>query len=137
MSAIWPSPPPQTPTRNSGVPRLSRRSLMRSIWKGSITFGGVAIPVKAYPATEDRGTGLHQAHPPDGCRVKLKRVCELDTTEIPYSDVVKGYELPGGDVVLLSDDELANLPVPTSQSIEVLAFTPLDAVDPLYYAKSY
>jgi DNA end-binding protein Ku len=110
---------------------------MRSIWKGSITFGGVAIPVKAYPATEDRGTGLHQAHQHDGGRVKLKRVCELDNTEIPYSDVVKGYELPGGDVVLLSEEELAGLPTSSSQSIDVVAFTPLDAVDPIHHAKSY
>ncbi|HEV3358910.1 MAG TPA: Ku protein [Pseudonocardiaceae bacterium] len=110
---------------------------MRSIWKGSITFGGVAIPVKAYPATEDRGTGLHQAHQHDGGRVKLRRVCELDNTEIPYSDVVKGYELPGGDVVLLSEEDLAGLPVSSSRSIDVVAFTPLDAVDPIHYAKSY
>jgi DNA end-binding protein Ku len=110
---------------------------MRSIWNGSITFGGVAIPVKVYPATEARTTGLHQAHQRDGGRVKLKRVCELDDAEIPYSDVVKGYELPGGDVVLLSDEELATLPAPSTRSIDVLAFTPLDAVDPIHYAKSY
>lgn len=110
---------------------------MRSIWNGSITFGGVAIPVKVYPATEGRRSGLHQAHQHDGGRVKLKRVCELDQAEIPYSDVVKGYELPGGDVVLLSDEELAALPGPSTQSIDVLSFTPLDAVDPIHFAKSY
>jgi DNA end-binding protein Ku len=110
---------------------------MRSIWNGFVTFGGVAIPVKVYPATEARTTGLHQAHQRDGGRVKLKRVCELDDAEIPYSDVVKGYELPGGDVVLLSDKELATLPAPSTRSIDVLAFTPLDQVDPIHYAKSY
>ncbi|HEX4220930.1 MAG TPA: Ku protein [Pseudonocardiaceae bacterium] len=110
---------------------------MRSIWNGSITFGGVAIPVKVYSPTEARGNGLHQAHQHDGGRVRLKRVCELDHAEIPYADVVKGYELPGGDVVLLSDEELAALPGPSTRSIEILAFTPLDQVDPIHYAKSY
>ena len=110
---------------------------MRSIWNGSIAFGGVTIPVKVYPATESRGTGLHQAHQHDGGRVKFKRVCELDHAEIPYSDVVKGYELPGGDVVLLSEQELASLPAPRTHAIDVLSFTPLDQIDPIHYAKSY
>jgi DNA end-binding protein Ku len=110
---------------------------MRSIWNGSITFGGVAIPVKVFPATEARRTGLHQAHQHDGGRVKLKRFCELDNTEIPFSDVVSGYELPGGDVVLLSDEELATLPAPSTQTIDVLSFSPLDQVDPIHFAKSY
>ena len=110
---------------------------MRSIWNGSITFGGVAIPVKVYPATENRTNGLHQAHQHDGGRVKFKRVCELDHTEIPYSDVVKGYELPGGDVVLLSDEELATLPAPRAHSIDVLSFTAPDQVDTMRHAKSY
>jgi DNA end-binding protein Ku len=110
---------------------------MRSIWNGSITFGGVRIPVKVYPATESRTSGLHQAHQHDGGRVKFKRVCELDHTEIPYSDVVKGYELPGGDVVLLSEEELATLPAPRAHSIDVLSFTAPDQVDSMQHAKSY
>lgn len=110
---------------------------MRSIWNGSIAFGGVSIPVKAYPATEEHTSGLHQAHQHDGGRVKVKRVCELDNAEVPYPEVVKGYELPGGDVVLLTDEDLATLPLPTTRSIEVCAFTPLEQVDPIYFGKSY
>ncbi len=110
---------------------------MRSIWNGSIAFGGVSIPVKAYPATEEHGSGLHQAHQHDGGRVKIKRICELDNAEVPYPEMVKGYELPGGDVVLLTDEDLATLPLPTTRSIEVCAFTPLEQVDPIYFAKSY
>ncbi|HEX3779373.1 MAG TPA: Ku protein [Pseudonocardiaceae bacterium] len=110
---------------------------MRSIWNGSIAFGGVSIPVKAYPATEEHTSGLHQAHSSDGGRVKVRRVCEIDNAEVPYPEVVKGYELAGGDVVLLTDEDLATLPLPTTRSIEVCAFTPLEQVDPIYFGKSY
>ncbi|MFD2421323.1 non-homologous end joining protein Ku [Amycolatopsis pigmentata] len=110
---------------------------MRTVWKGTIGLGASAIPVKAYSATEDHGTPLHQLHSTDGGRVRQKRVCELDGAEIPPGEMGKGYTLPGGDVVVLTDDELAALPLPTAQSMEVLGFAPPGQIDPVYFIKSY
>src|SRR6185369_7286446 len=93
---------------------------MRSIWKGSISFGLVSIPVKLYSATEERDVSFHQVHRDDGGRIRYKRVCQLDGEEIPYSDIAKGYELPSGEVVVLTDDDFADLPLTTSRSIDVL-----------------
>src|SRR5689334_21516703 len=110
---------------------------MRTVWKGTIGLGGSAIPVKAYSATEEHGTPLHQVHLNDGGRVRQRRVCDLDGAEIPLDEVGKGYPLSSGDVVILSDEELAALPLPTAQSIQVLGFVRPGQIDPIYYLKSY
>jgi DNA end-binding protein Ku len=110
---------------------------MRSIWKGAISFGLVSIPVKLYTATEERDVSFHQVHRDDGGRIRYKRVCSLDGDEVPYADIAKGYELPGGEMVVLTDDDLADLPLSTSRVVDVLSFVPLDQVDPIYFAKSY
>ncbi|HVV13739.1 Ku protein [Amycolatopsis sp.] len=110
---------------------------MRTVWKGTIGFGSSAIPVKAYSATEDHSTPLNQVHSADGGRVRNKRICEVDGVEIPPGELGRGYTLPGGDVVILSDEELAALPLPTAHSIEILGFVPGGQVDPLYFVKSY
>src|SRR5947199_2548890 len=122
------------------MPNTHRRAgagSMRSIWKGAISFGLVSIPVKLYSATEERDVSFHQVHRDDGGRIRYKRVCQLDGEEIPYSDIAKGYELPSGEVVVLTDDDFADLPLTTSRSIDVLEFVPLEQVDPIYFAKSY
>jgi DNA end-binding protein Ku len=67
----------------------------------------------------------------------MRRVCSLDGEEVSYSEIAKGYELPGGEVVVLSDDDLADLPLTSSRAIDVLEFVPLDEVDPIYFARSY
>jgi DNA end-binding protein Ku len=110
---------------------------MRSIWKGAISFGLVSIPVKLYSATEERDVAFHQVHREDGGRIRYKRVCQIDGEEIPYSDIAKGYELPSGEVVVLTDDDFSDLPLTTSRAIDVLEFVPLEQVDPIYFAKSY
>jgi DNA end-binding protein Ku len=110
---------------------------MRSIWKGAISFGLVSIPVKLYSATEERDVSFHQVHRDDGGRIKYKRMCQIDGQEVPYSDIAKGYELPSGEVVVLTDDDFTDLPLTTSRAIDVLEFVPLEQVDPIYFAKSY
>ena len=110
---------------------------MRSVWKGTIGFGKVAIPVKAYGATEEHTSGLHQLHLTDGGRIRMKRVCETDGAEVPFAEVAKGATLPGGQVVALTDEDLATLPLPTAHSIEIMEFAPLAQIDPVYFAKSY
>jgi DNA end-binding protein Ku len=110
---------------------------MRSIWKGAISFGLVTIPVRLYSATEERDVTFHQVHRGDGGRIRYRRVCTADGEEVPYSDVAKGYELPNGDMVVLTDEDFVELPLSTSRRIEVLQFTPAEQVDSIYFAKSY
>lgn len=110
---------------------------MRSIWKGAISFGLVSIPVKLYSATEERGVSFHQVHREDGGRVKYRRVCTVCGEEVAYSDIAKGYELPSGEVVVLTDEDFADLPISSSRAVDVLKFVPLEEVDPIYFAKSY
>ncbi|HZB30021.1 MAG TPA: Ku protein [Streptosporangiaceae bacterium] len=110
---------------------------MRSIWKGAISFGLVTIPVKVYSATEQRDVSFHQVHRKDGGRIKFRRVCTVCGEEVAYADVAKGYELPGGEVVVLTDEDFADLPLSTSRRIDVLQFAAVDQVDPIYFNKSY
>lgn len=110
---------------------------MRSIWKGAISFGLVTIPVKLYSATEQGDVAFHQVHREDGGRIRFKRVCTKDGEEVPYSDIAKGYELPSGEMVVLTDEDFANLPLSTSRRIDVLLFAPMEQVDPIYFNKSY
>lgn len=110
---------------------------MRSIWKGAISFGLVTIPVKLYSATEQKDVAFHQVHREDGGRIRYKRVCTKDGEEVPYSDIAKGYELPSGEMVVLTDEDFENVPVSTSRRIDVLLFTPMEQVDAIYFNKTY
>lgn len=110
---------------------------MRAIWKGAVSFGLVSIPIKLYTATEERGVAFHQVHREDGGRIRYKRICSIDGEEVPYSDIAKGYEVDGGETVVLTDEDLADLPLSTSREIDVLQFVPLEQVDPIYFNKSY
>ncbi|GAA1288927.1 non-homologous end joining protein Ku [Planotetraspora silvatica] len=110
---------------------------MRSIWKGAISFGLVTIPVKLYSATEQKDVTFHQVHRTDGGRIKYRRVCTVDGEEVPYADIAKGYELATGEIVVLTDEDFADLPLTTSRRIDVLQFSPADQIDPIYFAKSY
>ena len=97
----------------------------------------MTIPVKVYSATEEKDISFRQVHEADGGRIRYKRVCEIDGEEVPYSDIGKGYEMPDGRMVILTNDDFARLPLPTAKSIEVLEFVPVEQVDPLYFAKAY
>jgi DNA end-binding protein Ku len=110
---------------------------MRSMWKGAISFGLVMIPVKLYAATEQRDVTFRQVHEADGGRIRFQRVCALDGEEVPYADVAKGYELPDGQMVVLTDDDFNDLPLPTTRSIDVVHFTPAEQLDPILHGRSY
>jgi DNA end-binding protein Ku len=107
------------------------------MWKGAISFGLVTIPVRLYTATEQRDIAFRQVHVTDGGRIRFRRICEADGQEVPFADVAKGYELPDGEMVVLTDEDLAKLPLPTTRSIEVLNFTPADQLDPILLSRSY
>jgi DNA end-binding protein Ku len=109
----------------------------QAIWKGSVSFGMVTIPVKVYAATQEKDISFRQVHAEDGGRIRYKRVCELDGEEVPYSDIAKGYELPDGGIVILTAEDFGDLPLPSRHSIEVLEFVPADDFDPIYVARSY
>ncbi|MGY1727394.1 Ku protein [Geodermatophilus sp. SYSU D01062] len=110
---------------------------MRSIWRGAVSFGLVSIGVKLYTATEDRDVRFHQVHAADGGRVKYKRICSIDGEEVEYGDIAKGYELPDGQLVVLTDDDLAELPLATRREIEVLQFVDQAEIDPIQFEKTY
>jgi len=110
---------------------------MRSIWRGAVSFGLVSIGVKLYSATEDKDIRFHQVHATDGGRVKYKRVCSIDGEEVEYSDIAKGFELPDGQVVILTDEDFEDLPLSTRREIEVLQFVDQDEIDPIMFEKTY
>jgi DNA end-binding protein Ku len=110
---------------------------MRSIWRGAVSFGLVSIGVKLYSATEDKDIRFHQVHATDGGRVKYKRVCSIDGDEVEYSDIAKGYELPDGQVVILTDEDFEELPLSTRREIEVLEFVDQEEIDPIMFEKTY
>jgi DNA end-binding protein Ku len=110
---------------------------MRAIWKGAVSFGLVSIGVRLYSATEEKDIRFHQVHRTDGGRIRYKRVCSVDGEEVSYDDIAKGYDIGGGEMVVLSDEDFADLPLTTSHAIEVLEFVPAEQVDPILYAKAY
>ncbi|HEX2263078.1 MAG TPA: Ku protein [Pseudonocardiaceae bacterium] len=110
---------------------------MRAIWKGALAFGMVSIPVRLYSATEDRDVSFHQVHAEDAARVRYRRVCESCGEEVAYADLAKGYELPSGETVVLTDEDFANLPLPSAKTVELQAFVPAEQVDPLALARGY
>lgn len=110
---------------------------MRAIWKGAVSFGLVSIAVRLYSATEEKDIRFHQVHRADGGRIRYKRVCQVCNEEVSYDDIAKGYDLGGGEIVVLTDEDFADLPLVTSHAIDVLEFVPAEQVDPILYAKAY
>ncbi|PZE79398.1 Ku protein [Curtobacterium sp. MCBD17_032] len=108
---------------------------MRSIWKGSIAFGLVNVPIKVYAATETHDVSLHQIHDEDKARIRYKRVCELGH-EVEYGDIQKAYD-DGEKTVVLTAEDFKQLPQEQSHEIEVLEFVPVDQVDPMMFEKTY
>ncbi|QDP96411.1 Ku protein [Microlunatus elymi] len=109
----------------------------RSIWKGAISFGLVTIPIKLFSATEEKDVSFRQVHPEDGGRIKYKRVCEKCGNEIPYGEIAKGYELSDGRMVILDNEDMASLPLPTTKAVEVVQFVGEEDIDPTYFARTY
>ncbi|GAA0381648.1 non-homologous end joining protein Ku [Micromonospora gifhornensis] len=110
---------------------------MRAIWKGAVSFGLVSIGVKLYSATEEKDIRFHQVHREDGGRIRYKRTCQVCGEEVSYDDIAKGYDIGGGEMVILTDEDFADLPLTTSHAIDVLEFVPAEQVDPILYNKAY
>ena len=110
---------------------------MRAIWKGAVSFGLVSVPVKLYSATESKDISFRQVHAKDGGRIKYQRTCSLDGEEVEYADIAKGYETEDGEMVILTDEDMEQLPANSSREISVEKFVPSDQIDPMLFEKSY
>jgi DNA end-binding protein Ku len=109
---------------------------MRSSWKGSIGFSIVNVPVSLGGATGDSSLPIHQ-HAPDGSRIKMKRVSEASGEEVAYKDIQKGYELPDGNVVMLTDEDFDEAYGAVSREAEILMFTAAGNVPDIAKSKPY
>ncbi|MCX4764957.1 Ku protein [Streptomyces sp. NBC_01275] len=110
---------------------------VRSIWNGAISFGLVSIPIKLVNATESHSISFRQIHTEDGGRIRYRKVCELEDREVSSAEIGKGYEDADGSIVPITDEDLAQLPIPTARTIEIVAFVPADRIDPLQMDAAY
>ena len=110
---------------------------MRAIWKGAVSFGLVNVPVRLYSATENHDVQFRQVHREDGGRIRYQRICSIDGAEVAYEDIAKGFETDDGRMVVLTDEDLAQLPISTSKEIAVDKFVPVDQIDPILLDKVY
>lgn len=111
--------------------------MAHAIWNGTINFGLVTIPVKLFTAVRENELHFNQLHAKDKGRIRYQRVCEACGKEVPWDDIVKGYEYEKGDYVILSDEDLKQANVEATQSIDIVQFVDLDEIDPMYYEKPY
>ncbi len=109
----------------------------RAIWSGSISFGLVSIPVRLYSAVSRKTVRFNQLDSATGSRIKQKRVSAADGTEVPYERIVKGYELPSGDFVTISEEEMAGLDPEAVRTIDIDEFVDLADIDPVFYDSAY
>src|SRR5256714_10009759 len=109
----------------------------RSIWTGAISFGLVNVPVKLYSAVSKKTVRFHQLHETDGVRIQQKRVCPADDEEVPWEDIVKGYEISPDRYVVVTSEELEALDPKKTRTIDIEEFVDLEEIDPLYYDHPY
>ncbi|MFD6238337.1 Ku protein [Streptomyces diastaticus] len=110
---------------------------MQSIWNGAISFGLVSIPVKLANATVNHAVSFRQIHTEDGGRIRYRKVCELEEKEVPSSEIGKGFEDADGTIVPITEEDLASLPLPTTRTIDIVAFVEADRIDPLQMGNAY
>lgn len=111
---------------------------MRAIWTGSISFGLVSIPVKVYSGSEhNAGVDLHMLHKDDLSPIRFARICRADGTEVPYQDIVKGYEYADGDYIVLDDKDFDKVNSGRSQAIDIVEFVDQEEIDVRYFEKPY
>lgn len=110
---------------------------MRAIWKGSISFGLVNIPIGLYPATRKENVSFRQLRASDLSPIKYKRVAEADGEEVPWEQIVKGYEYEKGQFVLITDEDFEKAMPEATQSIDITEFVELDEIDPMFFDTPY
>ncbi len=111
--------------------------MARSIWSGAISFGLVNVPVKLYSAVSRKTVRFHQLHEADGVRIQQKRVCPQHDEEVPYDQIVKGYEIGPDRYVIVTSEELESLDPKKTRTIDIEDFVELDQIDPIFYDHPY
>ncbi len=109
----------------------------RSIWNGTVTFGMVNVPVKLYSATESKTVQFREVHAKDGASIKHRRVCPKEDREVPYKQIVKGYEVSDGRYVVLDKDEIKAAAGDRGKVINLSDFVDASDIDPIFYEKTY
>ncbi|MBT9258345.1 MAG: Ku protein [Clostridiales bacterium] len=109
----------------------------RAIWKGAISFGLVHIPIRLVTAVEDHSFRFRLLHQRDFGPIRYRKECTVCGEEVTQDELVKGYPVGDGRYVILSEEELASLPLPTQHTIEIEDFVAEEEVDPIYYQKAY
>jgi len=110
---------------------------MRSIWSGSLGFGLVNIPIKVYSASKERELEFDMLHKKDLSPIRFARICRSDGKEIPYDEIVKGYEYQSGDYVVLQDEDFKKASVKKTKTIEIVDFVKESEIDVVYFDKPY
>ena len=110
--------------------------MAKTIWKGAISFGLVTIPIRVYTATEEKSFKFNQLHSKDQGRIKYKRTCSVCGDEVPWDEIVKGYEYEKDHYVMLDDEEVAR-GMRSSRTIDILKFVPADEIDAIYWRSPY
>lgn len=111
--------------------------MARSIWTGFLTFGLVSVPVGLFPATEDRGVHFNQLQAGTSDRIRYRKVNERTGEEVDNSEIVRGYDLGGGEYVIVTSDELRDVAPGRSETIEIRDFVDLREIDPIYFQRTY
>jgi DNA end-binding protein Ku len=111
--------------------------MARAIWSGAISFGLVNVPVKLYSATSPKTVRFHQLSSKTGARIRQKRVDPTTDEEVPYDEIVKGYEITPDRYVLIAPEELEALDPKATKTIDIEEFVDLQEIDPIYYDHSY
>ena len=109
----------------------------KSIWNGTISFGLAHVPVKLYSAVESKTVRFHEVHLSDGASIEHRRFCSEEGKEVPYKEVVKGYEVSENEYVVLEKDEVKAAAGSRGKVVEIEEFVPDDAIDPVFYDKTY
>ncbi len=110
---------------------------MRPIWKGSISFGLVNIPISLYPATKSETLKFSFLRKSDQSRINNRRVAEADGKEVPWDEIVRGYEYEKGKFVIIKDEDFARVDVEATQTVDIHEFVELEEIDPMFFAKPY
>ncbi len=111
--------------------------MARAIWSGALTFGLVNIPVKLHSAVTQKEVRFHMLHAKDGARIKMKRFCSAEDKEVPYDEIVKGYELSKDRYVMITPEELEAYDPKATRTVEIRDFVDLADIDPIYYDQTY
>ncbi|TCP69107.1 DNA end-binding protein Ku [Baia soyae] len=110
---------------------------MHTMWKGSISFGLVNIPIKMFAATEEKNVKFRYLHSKCQTPIQTVRTCPQCQQEVPWGEVVKGFEYADGKFVVMDEEEMAGLLPDANKAIEILDFVDLDQIDPIYFQKTY